>query len=104
MKKCEKHGVSIAEVEFSIFPMKKKLKKLPRLTSDKQAEDFVEKADLADYDLSGFKRTYFEFEEKDRTVSVRLPERLYTVVKERAAREGIKTQRFIRRALERSVT
>ena len=45
--------------------MKKKLKKLPRLTSDKQAEDFVEKADLADYDLSGFKRTYFEFEEKD---------------------------------------
>ena len=84
--------------------MKKKLKKLPKLTSDKQAEDFVEKADLTDYDLSGFKKVHFEFDQKDRTVSVRLPEGLYAVVKAKAAHEGIKTQRFIRRALERAIT
>lgn len=84
--------------------MKKKLKKLPLFSSDKQAENFVERADLSEYDLSGFKRVRFEFEPKSRAVSIRLPERLYAVVKKRAAREGIKTQRFIRRALEREIS
>ncbi len=81
----------------------KKLKKVPVLTSDKQAVDFLEHADLSEYDLSGFKRVHFEFEPKERAVSIRLPERLYAVVKKKAAREGIKTQRFIRRALEKAV-
>jgi predicted DNA binding CopG/RHH family protein len=40
-------------------------KKLPVLSSDKAAEDFVEKADLADYDLSGMKVLRFEFQPKD---------------------------------------
>lgn len=84
--------------------MKKKLKKLPKLLSDKQAENFLEHADLSEYDLSGFKKVHFEFEEKDRAVSVRLPESLYAVVKKKAAKEGIKTQRYIRRALERAVS
>jgi len=84
--------------------MKKKLKKFPIFTSDQQAEDFLAHSDLTEYDLSGFKRVHFEFEEKDRAVSVRLPERLYAVVKKRAANEGMKTQRFIRRALERAVS
>lgn len=84
--------------------MKKKLKKIPKLLLDKQAEDFLENADLSEYDFSGFKRVHFEFEEKDRAINVRLPERLYAVVKKKAAREGIKTQRFIRRALERAVS
>jgi len=83
--------------------MKKKLKKFPTFTSDKQAEDFVAHSDLTQYDLSGFQRTRFEFEPKSRAVSVRLPEGLYAVVKKRAEKEGIKTQRFIRRALERAI-
>ena len=83
--------------------MKKKLKKLPKLTSDKRAGEFVERADLSAYDLSGLKKASFEFDVKSRAVSVRLPEGLYTVVKAKAAREGIKTQRFIRRALERAI-
>lgn len=84
--------------------MKKKLKKFPIFTSDKQAEDFVAHSDLTQYDLSGFKRVHFEFEEKDRAVSVRLPRRLYAVVKKRAASQGMKTQRFIRQALERAIS
>ena len=84
--------------------MKKKLKKIPRLLSDQQAEDFLEHADLSEYDLSGFKPMRFEFEPKSRAVNIRLPERLYAVVQKKAAREGIKTQRFIRRALERAVS
>ena len=84
--------------------MKKKLKKLPKLTSDTQAEDLVAHADLSQYDLSGFKKVHFEFEPKSRAVNIRLPESLYAVVKKKAATEGIKTQRFIRRALERAVS
>ena len=84
--------------------MKKKLKKLPRLLSDKQAEDFLENADLSEYDLSGFKPVHFEFEPKSLAVSVRLPERLYSEVKKRAADKGMKAQRFIRQALEKAVS
>ena len=84
--------------------MTKKLKKIPRLLSDEQAEHFLETADLSEYDLSGFKKVHFEFEPKSLAVSVRLPETLYVVVKKKAAREGIKTQRYIRRALERAVS
>ncbi len=84
--------------------MTKKLKKIPRLLSDEQAEHFLETADLSEYDLSGFKRVHFEFEPKSLAVSVRLPENLYASVKKKAAKEGIKTQRFIRRALERAVS
>ena len=39
-------------------------KKLPRLKSDKEAEDFVEKADLTEYDLSGMRPIRFEFQPK----------------------------------------
>ena len=84
--------------------MKKKLKKFPIFKSDKEAEDFVANSDLTDYDLSVFKRVHFEFEPKSLAVSVRLPENLYETVKKKAAKEGIKTQRFIRRALERAVS
>ena len=84
--------------------MKKKLKKIPQLLSDEQAERFLETADLSEYDLSGFKRVHFEFEPKSLAVSVRLPENLYETVKKKAAKEGIKTQKFIRRALEQAVS
>ena len=84
--------------------MKKKLKKFPIFKSDKEAEDFVANSDLTEYDISGFKRVHFEFEPKSLAVNIRLPESLYAVVKKKAAKEGIKTQRFIRRALERAVS
>lgn len=84
--------------------MKKKLKKFPIFKSDKEAEDFVANSDLTKYDISGFKPVRFEFEPKSLAVNIRLPESLYAVVKKKAAKEGIKTQRFIRRALERAVS
>lgn len=84
--------------------MKKRLKKFPIFTSDKQAEDFLENADLSEYDLSGFKPMHFEFEPKSLAVSVRLPGGLYSAVKKRAADKGMKAQRFIRQALEKAVS
>lgn len=81
-----------------------KKKTFPRLTTDKKAEDLVEKADLSDYDFSKFKMTHFEFQSKSRPISLRLPESLYKVIQRRAKKEGVKTQRFIRKALERAVS
>jgi predicted DNA binding CopG/RHH family protein len=77
-----------------------KLKPFPHFKSDKEAEDFVDNANLADYDLSGFKRTHFEFEKKSSTVTLRVPARLLDAVKARAKERQIPYQRLIREAME----
>ena len=78
-------------------------KKLPRLKSDKEAEEFVEKADLTEYDLSGMRPIRFEFQPKSERVNMRLPRQLLDAVRASAARAGIPYQRFIRQALEHAV-
>jgi predicted DNA binding CopG/RHH family protein len=83
--------------------MKKKLKELPRLRSDKGAESFVAKSDLTDYDLSRGQIVRFEFQPKDQRVNMRLPRPLLDAVKAKAAKAGVPYQRFIRQALEMAV-
>jgi len=51
-------------------------KKLPRFRSDKEAEDFVEKADLTEYDLSAMRPIRFEFQPKSERVNMRVPRQL----------------------------
>ncbi len=79
-------------------------KKLPKLKSDKAAEDFVAKSDLTQYDLSGMKMVQFEFAPKAARVNMRLPADLLKAVKATAARQGVPYQRFIRQAIERAIT
>jgi len=78
-------------------------KKLPHLKSDRQAEEFVEKADLTEYDLSGMRAIRFEFQPKTERVNMRLPKQLLAAVRAVAAKAGIPYQRFIRQALEDAV-
>jgi predicted DNA binding CopG/RHH family protein len=78
-------------------------KKIPTFKSDKDAERFVETADLSEYDLSGARPVRFEFERKGARVNMRLPASLLDAVKDRARARGIPYQRFIREALERAV-
>ena len=78
-------------------------KKLPRFKSDKEAEQFVEKADLTEYDLSGMRPTRFEFQPKSERVNMRLPRQLLDAVRASAAKAGVPYQRFIRQALEDAV-
>ena len=78
-------------------------KKLPRFKSDKEAEEFVDKADLTEYDLSGMRPIRFEFQPKSERVNMRLPLQLLEAVRASAAREGVPYQRFIRQALEDAV-
>ena len=78
-------------------------KKLPKLSSDKEAETFVATSDLTDYDLSGMRIVRFEFQPKSERVNMRLPRPLLDAVKAAAAKAGVPYQRFIRQALENAV-
>lgn len=79
-------------------------KKIPTFKTGKQAESFVDKADLTEYDLSGARPVRFEFEKKAARVNMRLPEPLLEAVKASARVRGIPYQRFIREALEQAVS
>jgi predicted DNA binding CopG/RHH family protein len=78
-------------------------KKLPRLRSDKEAEDFVEKADLTEYDLSTMRPTRFEFQTKSERINMRVPRQLLEAVRASASKAGVPYQRFIRQILEDAV-
>jgi predicted DNA binding CopG/RHH family protein len=78
-------------------------KKLPKLTSDAEAEAFVDTADLTTFDLSGMRELRFEFGPKTERINMRLPKPLLDAVKAQAARQHIPYQRFIRAVLERAV-
>jgi predicted DNA binding CopG/RHH family protein len=82
------------------------LKKLPILKTDKEAEDFVDNADLSEYDLSGFVpfKFKFEFAAKDERINMRLPSSLLGAVKAKAKEAGMPYQRFIRATLEKAVS
>jgi len=78
-------------------------KKLPRFRNDKEAEEFVDKADLTEYDLSEMRPVRFEFQLKSERVNMRLPRQLLDAVRSSAAKAGVPYQRFIRQALEEAV-
>ena len=71
--------------------------------TDKEAEDFVTDSDLIDHDLSSGRVVRFEPRPKDKTVSLRSPEALLTVVRQQAEKAGMPYQRHIRIALERAI-
>jgi predicted DNA binding CopG/RHH family protein len=78
-------------------------KKFPVFKTDAEAETFVDTADLGEYDLSDMTPMRFELRRKDKSVSLRLPEKLLEAVRNRARRAGIPYQRFIRMAIERAL-
>jgi predicted DNA binding CopG/RHH family protein len=83
--------------------MKAKAKPMPSLTSDIDAERFVESSDLTQYDLSGFKPMNFEFEPKSAALTMRLPASLLDALKRKAQAQGIPYTRYVRKLLENDV-
>ena len=80
------------------------LKKIPHLTSDKQAEDWLMSADLSEYDLSGgvpAKQFWAQVEaqRKSKAISLRLPVPMLDAVQAVAAQTRTPTQRLIRQAV-----
>jgi predicted DNA binding CopG/RHH family protein len=76
---------------------------MPSLRNDAEAEQFVDSADLSEYDLSGFKPTKFEFDAKTAVLNMRLPQSLLIAVKTKAKEEGMPYTRYIRFILERAI-
>jgi len=88
---------------------KDRRKTLPVLTTDEEAERFVETADLTDYDLTdydltGFKPMHFEFEKKAAQINMRVPKPLLDAVKTKAKARGIPFTRYIRELIERDIS
>lgn len=78
-------------------------RKLPDLSTDQAAAEFVEQADLTQFDLSTLTPTRFEFAPKEARVNMRLPGELLDAVKVAAEKAGMPYQRFIRQALEQAL-
>jgi predicted DNA binding CopG/RHH family protein len=76
--------------------------KVPKMTSDHQAEDFLDQ-DLSHLDFTQFKPVRFELREKDARVNMRLPQGLLDTLKARAKIEQIPYQRLMRDILERGL-
>jgi predicted DNA binding CopG/RHH family protein len=75
-------------------------KRVPRLTSDEEAEAFIEQ-DLSEYiDPLHMVPLRYEVRPKGRSINLRLSEELLAAVKTRASEKGIPYQRFIRMTLE----
>ena len=83
--------------------MSKSKKPWPNLPTDKAAEQFVEKADLSEYDWSAAEPVRYEFEEKSARVTMRMPDSMLHHIKSEAAKRGIKYQRFMRELMERGM-
>ena len=83
--------------------MKAPAKPMPSLRSDAEAEQFVEAADLSQYDLSGFKPMQFEIEPKAASLNMRLPASLLDAVKAKARARGIPYTRYVRMLLETDI-
>lgn len=83
--------------------MKAHPKPFPPLRSDAEAEQFVDTADLSEYDLSGFKPMWFEIEPKAASLNMRLPASLLDAVKAKAKASGLPYTRYVRMLLEADV-
>ena len=78
-------------------------KKLPELKTDNDAEDFIDTADLTEYDLSALVPMQFEFLRKERSITLRLSDPLLEAIKQEATHSNLPYQRFIRQTLENAV-
>ncbi len=80
--------------------VKGKNRTLPKLKSDREAEEFLASADLTEFDFSEFQPMNFEFEAKSARINMRVPENLLDRIKQVADDKKIPYTRYIRQLLE----
>ncbi|WP_375661039.1 MULTISPECIES: CopG family antitoxin [unclassified Bartonella] len=80
-----------------------KLKQMPVFKTDEEAENFIDTADLTDYDLTGFKPVHFEFLPKEASMNIRLPQALMKALKEKAKNQAIPYTRYVRHRIEQDL-
>lgn len=75
-------------------------KRLPKMKSDRAAKKLLKK-DLSDYiSPQNFTLTSFEFAPKDKSITLRVSDKLLSAVQSAAKRRGINYQKLIREAIE----
>ncbi|MBO0905431.1 CopG family antitoxin [Jiella sonneratiae] len=77
-----------------------KLKRLPPLKSDEEAERFIEEADLTEYDLSQFKPMKFRRRGNADRVTFELPPELVRKLSDKARKDGMTEGDLMRKVLE----
>ena len=80
-----------------------KLKKIPPFKNDRDAEQFVDTADLSEYDLSGFRPMHFEIAKKSAALNIHIPQLLLDVVKQKAEHQGVPYTRYVRMLIEQDI-
>lgn len=75
------------------------MKKVTKIKTDKEAEDFLEK-DLSGLDFSQFKPMRFEISKKEASLNMRLPAPLMEAVRAKAKSQGVPYSRYVRMVLE----
>ena len=79
-------------------------KKLPPLTTDEAAREFLDNTDLSDYlDRANMAPLTREFEAKNKALTLRLSETLLDDVKKKASALGMPVQKFVRMTLENAI-
>ncbi len=79
-------------------------KKFPKLKNDEEIEKFLEK-DLSEYIHAGnLKKATFEFMPKTERITLRVPPELLTSVKKKAKKQGMSYHKYIRQAMEASLS
>ncbi len=61
-------------------------KPLPKFDTDEAADAFVERADLTEYDLTGLSQRQFEYQPKNRSVTIPIQQQLYSAIKDDATK------------------
>lgn len=75
-------------------------KRLPKMKTDRAAKAAL-KRDLSDYiSPENFKLTSFEFSPKDKSITLRVSNKLLDAVQSAAKRRGVNYQKLIREAIE----
>jgi len=82
---------------------KKDKKPLPEFKTDEEAEQFIDEADLTDYDLSGGRTVRFEFRKKTAQLNMRMPEDQLSALKQVAKQQGIPYTRLVRQFIEQGM-
>ena len=83
-------------------------KKLPHLKTDAEAVNFIDTADLSEYDLGGTWLSFPEFikqieaARKTKAISLRLPVELLEAIRRKAAEAGVPYQRAMKASLEKA--
>ena len=78
-------------------------KRLPKFTTDEEAEAFLE-GDLSEYlTLENFRPVQAKAARKDKSINLRISERLLDAVRKEADSQGVPYQRFIRQAIVRAL-